>query len=103
VGQSQVRDLIEVMKREKASIGVFVTLAPPTKPMILEAVAEGHYAPPDIGGHPTLERKVPRLQILTVKDLLDGATIRLPPVVSTTFKKAQRKYRENGPEQEELL
>jgi site-specific DNA-methyltransferase (adenine-specific) len=99
VGVSQIRDLVGVLKREKAAIGVFVTLAPPTRPMILGALAEGYYAPLEIGGYPAESRKVPRVQIITVRDILDGASIRFPAAALDTFKKAERKYKEKAPEQ----
>ena len=41
VGVAQVRDLAHVVAREQAALGLFVTLAPPTKPMKVEAVDRG--------------------------------------------------------------
>ena len=46
VGVSQVRDLIGVIKREKAEMGIFITLEPFTKPMEQEAILEGFYSSP---------------------------------------------------------
>ena len=43
VGVAMVKDLIATVDREKAKIGVFVTLAEPTKPMEQEAVTAGFY------------------------------------------------------------
>lgn len=64
VGVSAVRDLHSVVEREKADIGMLVTLTPPTKPMEKEAVAAGYY-------HcESLNRDYPRIQILTVEGLL---------------------------------
>jgi hypothetical protein len=41
-----VRDLAHVVKREKAQMGVFITRAEPTKPMLTEAVKESFYETP---------------------------------------------------------
>jgi DNA modification methylase len=60
-----IRDLGHVIDREKASIGLFVTLVDPTGPMTKEAVTAGYYESP-IGA------SFPKIQILTIKGLLDG-------------------------------
>ena len=41
---AHVRDLVGVLDREKAQIGVLVTLKEPTQPMRIEAVSAGHYS-----------------------------------------------------------
>ncbi len=41
-----IRDLIATVDRENAKVGVFVTLAKPTRPMISEAAAAGFYESP---------------------------------------------------------
>jgi DNA modification methylase len=71
---SDVRDLRGVMDREKAAIGVVITLHEPTKPMIKEAADAGFYSTT----HAFVPEKFPRIQILTVGDLLDGARIKAP-------------------------
>jgi len=63
VGVSQVRDLIGVVKREKAEMGIFITLEPFTKPMEQEAILEGFYSSP-------LGRDYQKIQILTIEELL---------------------------------
>jgi DNA modification methylase len=65
IGASMVRDLKGTVEREKAAIGLFVTLAEPTKPMLTEAASAGHYESPHHGGFA-------RIQILTIAGLLDG-------------------------------
>jgi DNA modification methylase len=84
VGVKDVRDLRGVIEREKAAIGVLLTLEEPTKPMLTEAATAGFYKSP-WGSHP-------RLQILTIAELLDGKRIDYPPAqqVNVTFKKAPR-------------
>lgn len=66
VGSSQIRDLKGVLDRDKASIGAFITLNPPTRDMIKEATSAGFYESPFDKSH------YPRMQILTVEGLLNG-------------------------------
>jgi len=78
---SDVRDLAGVRSREDAEIGVFVTLKQPTSDMEKEAASHGFYSSKFTG------ENHPRIQILTVEDLLDGEEIDMPPVgqVNETF------------------
>lgn len=71
---SDVRDLRGVLDREKAAMGVVITLNEPTKPMVKEAADAGFYSTT----HAFIPEKFPRIQILTVADLLDGARIKAP-------------------------
>lgn len=83
---TDVRDLRGVIDREKAAIGVLIALDEPTKPMRQEAASVGLYASPySRKGHP-------RLQILTIAELLEGKTVDMPPIrqTSTTFKRAPK-------------
>lgn len=85
VGVAMIRDLRGVIEREGAAIGIFLTLAPPTKPMVAEAASAGQC---------TIEgfAPVPRIQIVTIQqamDLRDRALI-LPARRDDTFKKARR-------------
>jgi hypothetical protein len=76
-----------VVEREKAQIGVLITLEEPTKAMKTEAAKAGFYERP-FGGK---EEHYPRLQILTVEELLDGKTVAYPHVrADLTFKKAPK-------------
>ncbi|MFW5867712.1 MAG: DNA methyltransferase, partial [Armatimonadota bacterium] len=70
VSVSQVRDLRGVVEREEAAIGVFITLQEPTRPMREEAAGAGFWSPEH-----NPEEKFPKLQILTIEELLEGATI----------------------------
>jgi site-specific DNA-methyltransferase (adenine-specific) len=89
VGVPMIRDLKGVLDREKAPIGVFLTLAAPTQPMIAEAVSTGFY---DLGG-----RKYPRLQIITIEDALHGAKPAIPLVdTGAAFKKATKEAPPQG-------
>jgi hypothetical protein len=79
-----VRDLRGVVERENAAIGVLLTLKEPTKAMRTEAASAGFYESP-WGQHP-------KLQIVTVGDLLDGKHIDMPPIrqTSVTYKRAPK-------------
>jgi site-specific DNA-methyltransferase (adenine-specific) len=83
---NQVRDLRGVVEREKAVIGVLISMQDPTKPMQTEAVTAGFYE------SPMWNRKYPRIQLLTIAGLLAGKQIEMPPVrqVGATFKKAPK-------------
>jgi len=79
-----VRDLRGVVEREKAEIGVLLALDEPTRAMRTEAASAGFYKSP-WGQHP-------RLQIVTVGDLLAGKRLDIPPVrqASVTYKRAPK-------------
>ena len=79
---SHIRDLVGVISREKAQIGAFLSLQPPTAPMRREAASAGFYESP-WGKHA-------RIQLLTIEDLLGGKSIDYPQAADVTFKKAQR-------------
>jgi site-specific DNA-methyltransferase (adenine-specific) len=64
VGPAMVKDLIATLARDKADIGLFITLTAPTKAMQTEAAAAGFYD--DIKG-----RRFPRIQLLTIEGLLN--------------------------------
>jgi DNA modification methylase len=66
-----LRELRGVMDREQAQIGVLISLERPTRKMEQEAADAGFYT--------TLWGKHPRLQILTIEELLQGAKIDFPP------------------------
>jgi site-specific DNA-methyltransferase (adenine-specific) len=85
-----IRDLKGTLDREKAAIGLFVTLEPPTREMETEAVAAGHYHSPG------WNRDYPRVQILTIDELLRGAEVKMPQQALTTFKQADRADEESG-------
>ena len=93
-GVAHVRDLRGVLEREKAQIGVLVTLEEPTHGMRAEAASAGFYESPGWG------TTHPRLQILTVEGLLEGKKIDMPAVGQqrATFKQAPKGTPE-GPEQ----
>jgi site-specific DNA-methyltransferase (adenine-specific) len=84
VKAGDVRDLKGVMDREKAAIGCFITLEEPSAPMKIEAVSSGFYE------SEYFSDKHPRIQILTIAELLSGKQLQYPRHKIETFKKAQR-------------
>ena len=84
VNVSFVRDLRGVIERENVEIGVLITMQEPTQPMRTEAESAGFYESP-WGKHP-------RLQILTIAELLGGKKIDYPLAqgVNVTFEKAPK-------------
>jgi len=90
---SHVRDLRGVLDREKAAIGVLISMKQPTKQMRTEAAAAGTYQAP-------WGQRYPRLQLLTVEQLLNGDGIDMPPVgtmaVNVTYRRAQRAPRRSA-------
>ncbi len=92
VGVAMVKDLIATVEREKAKMGIFITLADPTAPMIREAATAGIYH--------TEHGEFSKIQILTVEQLFDGKRPHMPWIDPTVFKKAKR---EDTAKQERLL
>jgi len=84
-GSPHIRDLRGVIEREKAEIGVLISMEEPTKHMRTEAAGAGFYDSP-------WGKRFPHLQILTVGELLEGKGIEYPPPsqVNVTFKKAPK-------------
>jgi len=85
VTRTMIADLKNTVEREKAQLGLFVTLAPPTKPMIVEATSAGFYESPAHGAFP-------KIQVLSIEGLLSGKETPVYPDLSRgglTFKKAK--------------
>ncbi|MGE5109518.1 MAG: restriction endonuclease [Acidobacteriaceae bacterium] len=81
---AHVRDLRGVIEREQAEIGVLISMEPPTKPMLKEAADADFYQPP------ALADRYPRLQILTIAELLMGKAIQFPRLLEVTYKRAPK-------------
>ena len=97
-GVKAVRDLRGVLDREKAAIGILISLQPPTGPMETGAASAGFYE------HKTNKQKYPRLQLRTVRELMEGKSIERPTSAASldeTFKKAPKSNRKHA-EQPEL-
>jgi site-specific DNA-methyltransferase (adenine-specific) len=65
VGVAMVKDLMTTVETNRAQIGLFITLAEPTKPMATEATKAGFY-------ESGTGRAFPKIQILTIEGLLNG-------------------------------
>lgn len=72
VGVAAIRDLKGVLSREQEPIGILLTLAPPTGPMKAEAASAGFYE------SEFWKKKFPRVQIITVEEMLDGKRPDMP-------------------------
>jgi site-specific DNA-methyltransferase (adenine-specific) len=85
IGVSEFRDLIGVLQREKADIGVYISFEEPTKPMQKEAAEAGFYTSHDGSRYPASNSS-------PFKDLLEGnKNVQRPlHVREVTFKKAPR-------------
>ncbi len=81
VKSGDVRDLRGTVEREGAAIGVFLTLEEPTKEMTTEAASAGFY------DSPGWQKSYPRVQVITIAQLLHGAQVQMPPPFGT-FKQA---------------
>ena len=83
-GPDHLRELRGVVEREDAAIRALLCLRHPTKAMRAEAADAGFYTSP-WGRHP-------RVQILTIEELLSGAQLDAPPArqVDRTFRKPPR-------------
>jgi hypothetical protein len=85
VHSNVVSELRGVVERENAALGVLITLQPPTKNMLNEAASAGFYVLPY-----DETKKVPRIQILTIKDLVeDRRQIECAPLHYTSRSYAQ--------------
>jgi hypothetical protein len=82
---AHVRDLRGVVEREQAQVGVLISMEDPTQAMRTEVAKAGFYESPFDG------KRYPRLQLLTVAELLGGKGIAYPPTrANATFKKAPK-------------
>ncbi len=95
VKSGDIRDLIGALEPEKAQMGIFITLEGPSREMDTAALSAGVYR------SELWQRDYPRIQILTVEELLSGAAAKLPPGGTGAFKKAG-KIDPTGPTQGQL-
>ena len=89
VSSRDIRDLVGTVEREKAAMGLFITLEEPTRDMRTEAVSAGYY-------HSDLwQTDFPKIQIRTVGELLEGRSFEIPRHPQT-YQPAQRITRPAG-------
>lgn len=82
-GKVQSKDIDALwgaMNKHKCELGVFLTVQPPTKPMLETVANSGYYSAAGFN--------YPRLQILTLEEFFSGKALHLPKV-NITFKNAQ--------------
>ena len=94
VSDTMVKDLIATIEHEKAELGLFVTLAEPTKPMVTRAVSAGYYESP-------VGKSYPKIQILTIEELLHKTKRPDYPDLALgglNFKKATKEKKKSGQE-----
>lgn len=84
VSVKDIRDLGHVADREKAVIGIFITLEQATRDMEKEAVSKGFYR------SKALSKDYPKIQILTIEDVLAGKKLQIPESLrEDVFKRAK--------------
>jgi len=76
VGASDIRDLIGTIENTNSVMGVFVTLQEPTEPM-KQAAFEAEYYQSKLW-----DTKFPKIQIITVQQLMNGEKLNLPFTVN---------------------
>ena len=84
VGVKDIGRLAQVIERERAPFGVFITAQLPTSAMIRDAAAVGVWENELTG------RRHPRLQILTLAELFQGKRPDIPWVDASVLKQAKR-------------
>jgi site-specific DNA-methyltransferase (adenine-specific) len=96
VGVKDIGRLAQVIERERAPFGIFVTAQMPTRAMERDAAAVGLWE------NPTTGRKYPRLQILTLAELFQNKRPNIP-LVDVSIGKAARVEDMNAGKQGRLL
>ena len=76
VGVRDIRELRDTISRQRASMGVFLTLEEPTNEMVKEERTTEPFK------HPTWQHEYPTIQILTVRDLLGCKMPDIPPTTN---------------------
>jgi site-specific DNA-methyltransferase (adenine-specific) len=96
IGVKDIRELRDVVSRQGAAIGLFITLEPPTSEMIKETKATDPYV------SPIWKHEYPKIQILTIEDLLKGKRPVIPPTISV-FQEAPLTQRVPNDQQQTLF
>ncbi|MCF7810097.1 restriction endonuclease [bacterium] len=81
VGVKDIRDFSHVMDREQSPTGVFITLEPPTGPMMKEVARMKPFTT-------SLGKVCDRIYLVTIQDIIDGVLPQLP--IQRITKRAQR-------------
>ena len=81
-GVKDIRELKSIV--EQNAMGIFITLISPTREMKAEAVVAGYYH------SPLYNKDYPKIQILTIEELLQGKKVDMPPISLGLIPKALR-------------
>lgn len=92
INPSMVRDLIGTVKSQGAEMGLLITLSSPTKGMLEEVNRSGSYE------SDFTHRAHPRIQLITIDELLAGKRPDIPPVL-LPYIQASRQQRPQGAQQ----
>ncbi|MBA7547371.1 hypothetical protein ES705_39788 [subsurface metagenome] len=87
---SYIRDLHGTIEREQAAIGYFITLFPPTRGMIAECKKIGKYK------NSLVEQEYPKIEIVTVEDILNGKRITIPTSQQIAVVKSAEKKQDDS-------
>jgi DNA modification methylase len=90
VNSRDIRDLFGTVSREKAAIGILITLKSPTKVMLQEAKACGIYH------YDLFDKALPIIQVVTVEDILSGKARLDVPLTADVLKSASRHHHSDG-------
>ena len=82
---AHVRDLVGTVQRERAAMGLLVTLQQPTGPMINEAAGADRYRHEGLN----TQKEFQRIQVVTIESLLDGPGPDLPRWRENPYKTAR--------------
>ena len=99
-GKTGVKDigrLAQVIDRENAKIGIFITAQPPTRAMERDAAAVGIWENSQTG------IKHPRLQIITLAELFQNKRPHLPTSIQSANKRAKAESGSTPDKQGKLL
>lgn len=97
VQRSDIATLKGDVEREKAEAGLFVTLEEPTRPMRDEAVSAGKF------GVSFSKAEFPRIEIITIKELLLGKRPNVPYWTEPYYKEAKKAKTDIAKHQKSLL
>jgi site-specific DNA-methyltransferase (adenine-specific) len=90
-GHIGVKDIKELeATAAKDEMGIFLTLEPPTRPMVEEAVSAGYYRSPGY------DKDYPKVQILTIEELFEGKKPDMPQAKLEFLPKAPKLSKSEG-------
>jgi site-specific DNA-methyltransferase (adenine-specific) len=88
VNVKNLREFIHVVNAQQAAIGVFICFQEyVTQPMEREAKQQGYYSP-DISTIGQYTTQFPKIQILTIEQILHGEQVKMPMTTQGVFKTA---------------